>query len=467
MWPLFVAAFLATFQLSLANISIPDLQHSLAASPAQLSLVVGAFTAAFAAGLVTAGHLGDRYGRRRLFRVGLTALLVATLLAAAAPSIGVLLAVRVVQGLASAAMMPQILATIQAVLEGHHRTVAVAIFSGTSGVGTVAGQVVGGAVITASPDGFGWRGAQLTGALVTVAALVGARHLPDTRSTTPQRIDPIGSLLLGAGLLLLVVALSLGSSSGWAAWDLALIGGAVILLAVLAAHQLRAGRTGRPAVLPVAVVGLPAVRTGMGLALLFFAGFGAFMFNFSVLTQQTEGLSAMLSGLSIGVFAAAFVLTAVFSPGLVRRFGARLMVAGAALQVVALLATAALSYAQVGHWVWWFQPVGVVMGIGQAWMYAPLVGVVMQAVPNHAAGLTGGLVATAQQAALGLGVALLGGLFGQLSGGMDPVVAFGAVALVQAVLSATFGLLAWRLDRRTRRSTDRLVPVRAVVAVRS
>lgn len=460
LWPLYLAAFLATFQLSLANISIPDLQRGLHASPAQLALVVGAFTAAFAAGLVAAGHLGDRHGRRRLFVVGLVALLLATLAAAVAPSIGVLLAIRVVQGVASAAMMPQILATIQAVLGGHERTIGVAIFSGASGVGTVAGQVVGGAVITLAPQGWGWRGAQVTGAIVTAIALTGARHVPDTRSDHPSRVDLPGSLLLGAALLSLVAALSLGPTSHWAWWDLGWVALSLVLFAVLVAHQRWAGRTGRAVVLPARVVGLPPVRDGMLMALLFFAGFGAFMYNYSLLTQRDLGLDALHSGLSIGLFALAFVAASIASPALVRRLGGRVMVLGTVLQLLAVAALAVVSLARIGHWVLWFQPIGILLGIGQALMFAPLVGTVMQAVPTDAAGLAGGLVTTAQQAGLGVGVAVLGGLFAQLSASGEPLVAFGVVGFVQIGLSALFGLLAGRLDLLARRGRRRLTPRR-------
>ncbi|OYO12287.1 MFS transporter [Enemella evansiae] len=444
-WPLYAAAFLATFQLSLANISVPDIRHSLGTGPAGLSLVVGAFTAAFAAGLVTAGHLGDRLGRRRLFRIGLAGVVLATVAAAVAPGIGLLLVARAAQGLASAVMMPQILATIQAMLTGADRALAVAVFSAASGVGTVAGQLVGGAVIVALPAGFGWRGALLTGAVVAAAAYLGGAKLPDTRSAHPARIDPVGSMLLAAALLVLVVALSLGPTAGWAVWDLGLLGLAVVLLIALILHQRWAARTDRPAVLPAAVLALPPVWIGMTMALVFFSGFGAFMYDFALFTQGSLGLNAFGSGLATGLFALAFVTGSITSTRMIARFGGRTMVIGAVLQGLSLIAVGLVSWAQVSGWVWWFQLIGVVLGFAQSWMFAPLVGAVMQAVPDRVAGLTGGLIATAQQAALGLGVAVFGGLYAQLGPVLGESRAFGAVAFIQVGLAVVFGALAVRL----------------------
>lgn len=450
-WPLYAAAFLATFQLSLANISVPDIRHSLGAGPAGLSLVVGAFTAAFAAGLVTAGHLGDRLGRRRLFRIGLIGVVLATLIAAFAPGLGLLLIARALQGLASAVMMPQILGTIQAMLTGADRALAVAVFSAASGVGTVAGQLVGGAVIVVLPAGWGWRGALLTGAVVAAAAYLGGAKLPESRSADPARIDPLGSVLLAAALLILVVGLSLGPTVGWAPWDLALLAGAGALLLALVLHLRRSARTGGPAVLPPAVLALPPVRTGMVMALVFFSGFGAFMYDFSLFTQGALGLNAFASGLATGLFAVAFVVGSITSTRMTARFGGRTMVIGASAQAVALAAVGWLSWAQAPGWVWWFQLIGVLLGLAQSWMFAPLVGTVMQAVPDRVAGLTGGLISTAQQAALGLGVAVFGGLYAQLGPIQGESRAFGTVAFLQVGLALIFGLLALRLAGRPAR----------------
>ncbi|GAB2542292.1 MFS transporter [Brachybacterium huguangmaarense] len=383
--------------------------------------------------------------------MGLGIATVSTLAAAAVPTMSWLLVLRVVQGLTSAVMMPQILATLQTVLAGEQRVRSVAVFSAASGVGTVAGQIVGGAFVTALPESLGWRGAQLAGAAVALVAFVGGFRVTPTHSAAPARIDLPGSVLLGACLLVLVSGLSLGPSSRWAPWDLALLALAVLLGAALWASQRGAARHGRAAVLPVDVVAVPALRTGLAMALVFFAGFGAFMFDFSVLTQGELGMSAFASGMATGPFALAFVAGSLLSTRLVRRHGARAMVGGALVQLVALGGTAALSFASLDPWAGWFQPLGIVLGLGQAMMFAPLVGTVMQAVPDRVAGMTGSLVSTAQQAALGLGVAVLGGLFAQWSAPLGPRSAFGAVTLVQMLLAVTFAGLAWRLDGRARR----------------
>ncbi|GGZ25167.1 hypothetical protein GCM10010300_80750 [Streptomyces olivaceoviridis] len=155
-WSVCVAAFGATYTFSIGNVTGPRLGPELGASRGEVALVLAAFAVSFAAGLILAGRLGDRYGRRRLLGIGLLALALTSALAAAAPGLWLLIAARVLQGASSAIVMPQTLAIIQTLGSEPARARGLAAFTASSGVGTVAGQVVGGLVMGLGLPFAGW-----------------------------------------------------------------------------------------------------------------------------------------------------------------------------------------------------------------------------------------------------------------------------------------------------------------------
>ncbi|WP_197288174.1 MFS transporter [Nocardia sp. NRRL S-836] len=448
-WPIFVAAFGATYTFSIGNVTAPRLGPDLGADRGETALVLAAFAVSFAAGLILAGRLGDRYGRRRLLTIGLLALALASALAAAAPGLWWLVAARVLQGATAAIVMPQTLAIIQTSGDATARARGLAVFTAASGVGTVAGQVVGGFVMGLSLPVAGWRGAVLTSAIPSVVALLGARRLRVHPPTSTERPDLGGALRVGVSLLALVTGVSLGPATGWVWWTPALI---VLGLLGLGAFWLNQGRrelAGRPVLVAPSVLRLSALRHGLLMVVLLFAGYGAFSFEYSMLTQVGLGLTPVQSGLALTVFAGAFVLTGLRMPQVVARFGDRTMELASGVLAAALVALALVSWFAQGHgaalWVGCFQVVGVFIGAAQASQYGPLVGTVMAAVPDRVAGLAGGLFTTAQQAAMGFGTAIIGGVFGALTPSLGWTHAFAVVLGVQVVTASLFWVLARRL----------------------
>lgn len=451
LWPLYVAGFAATYTFSIGNVAAPDIAADLGATPGEISLVLGSFTSAFATVIVLGGRLGDRFGRRRMFVLGLVGGSLTAILAAVAPTTPLLIAARGIQGIAAALVMPQILATIQATSTGIRRARGIATFSATSGVGTAAGQVIGGSLISADIAGTGWRGAAASIAVICALALAGARWLPATRSDRRDAIDIGGAVIVGLALASLVFGLSLGPGQHWSWWTLALLVGGVVGLAAFWRHQSVRERTGRPTLAPPSVVRLTPVWAGLLMALMFFGGFGAFMYEYSVLTQRHLGLTPAASGFSLLLFVLGFVLASASIGHIMKWWGALTMERGACLQLLGLVLVAGTCFfaSHTGSgaaWVWWVQAPVAFLGFAQGTQFAPLVSTVMSEVPHSVAGLTGGFVSTAQQAALALGVATLGGLFVSLADVIDPVAAFGWVVAAQGVTAVVF----WGLARRLR-----------------
>ncbi|MHC3475633.1 MFS transporter [Streptomyces sp. 7R007] len=461
-WPVYVAAFGATYTFSIGNVTAPRLGPELHASRGQVALVLAAFAVSFAAGLILAGRLGDRYGRRRLLSIGLLSLALTSALAAAAPGYWFLVAARVLQGAASALVMPQTLAIIQTSGSAPAQARGLAAFTASSGVGTVAGQVVGGLVMGLGLPFAGWRAAVLTSAVPSTVALLGARRLQVRPPTGAERPDLGGALRLGVSLLALVAGLSLGPATAWTWWTATLVLFGLLGLYGFWLDQGRRERAGRPVLVAPSSLRLPALRLGLLMTVLLFAGYGAFSYEYSMLTQVGLGLTPVQSGLALTAFAGAFVLAGLRMPRIVARFGDHTMELAAGLLTTALMALGLASWLTQGRgaaiWIGCFEVLGVLLGAAQASQYGPLVATVMAAVPHRVAGLAGGLFTTAQQASLGLGIATIGGVFGTLAPTLGWEHAFAVALGVQAVTTVLFWVLARRLRGWPRGSGTLLAP---------
>jgi MFS family permease len=451
-WPVFVAAFGATYTFSIGNVTAPRIGPELRASAGEVTLVLAAFAVSFAAGLILSGRLGDRYGRRRMLTIGLLVLAVASTLAAAAPGLWWLVAARVVQGASSALVMPQTLAIIQNSDSGHAQARGIAKFTASSGVGTVVGQIAGGLVMGMSLPFAGWRGAVLTSAIPAVVALLGVSRLQAHVPHNTERPDFGGAAWVGIPLLALVAGLSLGPTTDWAWWPSSLVGCGLLGLLGFWLNQRRREAAGRPVLVAPSVLRQPALRLGLLMTVLLFAGYGAFSYEYSMLTQTGMGLTPVKSGLALAAFAGTFVIAGLQMPRIIARFGDRTMELAAVLLTIGLVLLGMVSWFSQGKdaaiWIGCFEVLGVLLGAAQASQYGPLVATVMAAVPPRIAGLAGGLFTTAQQAALALGIATIGGIFGVLAPSLGWQHAYAITLGVQVITTVLFWTLARRLRNR-------------------
>lgn len=434
-----LGAFLGIVDFFAVNVALPAIGADLQASGATLQLVVAGFGVAYALLLVLGGRLGDHLGRRRMFLVGMAAFTVTRLACGLAPSAGVLVAARVVQGAAAAFLVPQLLATIQATTTGTRRVRAIGAFGAMGGVSMVVGQLLGGAIIAADIAGAGWRPIFLVLVPLNVLVMILAwRVLPETRAAVPPRLDPWGTLLLGAALFALLVPLTEGRALHWPAWTLVLLAAAPALALAFVVVSVRDERRGGSPLVPPSLVRAPSMRIGLGVAVPFFAGFGGFMFVFPVAVQQGAGLSPFQAGLALVPYAGVFVLVSLLVDRLVDRYGRWVLVAGAV--------TAAIGYAGIGLTAWVAWPAvgllvlalpGAVAGLGQACVLAPLFRIVLADVPSDRAGTGSGVLTTTQQSSLALGVATLGTAFLAL----DAVPALGTREAFALALAGVLALL--------------------------
>jgi len=438
------------------NLLAPAITADLGTATSGGQLVLSAYTTTFAATLVVGGRLGDRYGRRRLLAVGLTAFAALSVLAAFAPNLPTLVALRAGLGVSAGLFTPQVLSTIQATAPDRLRVLGVTLFTAVSGVATIAGQILAGAVAGLAGEHLGWRVVQAATAVIAVAALAALRTVPESRSSAPLALDLRGAALLGAGLLLLVVPLTLGASAGWPPPLLGMLASAGVVLALFARSQQASERRGELPVVPPSVLRTPVVRHGLVMTLLFFTGYGAFLYEFSALAQGALGADAQGTVVLLLGFGGGFVATALATPAIERRTGRWTMTGAAVAQAVVLAVLALVVGSGHGGTTAAVQPLLVALGAAQALMYGPVLRTVLSRTPTWAAGVAGGLFTTLQQLGLGLGVALLGGLFqtvaaaapGGATAGLPR--GFAVAAVVQAGLALGFAALATRIARGSR-----------------
>jgi MFS family permease len=225
------------------------------------------------------------------------------------------------------------------------------------------------------------------------------------------------------------------------------------MFGLLAWHVRRRSVTGGASILPLEILREPSVRTGMALALLLFMMIGGYAYNFSIFSQQGHGLTPGQSGLVAAVLSFAFVGASWAAPRIVAAWGGtivggrRLLLTASLIQGLGMAGVAVLALADLEPFFAWYQLAGLLVGGGQGLMMGPLVSVVMAAVPDEAAGLTGGLVATAQQTGMGLGIEVLSTVFMGLTQFQPMHPAFGWTCAATIVLTALFAFFASRVGQ--------------------
>ncbi|MFJ3903551.1 MFS transporter [Streptomyces sp. NPDC090025] len=413
-----LGAALPLIDFFIVNVALPTIDHDLNAGPAMLELVVAGYGLSYAVLLVLGGRLGDLFGRRKLFLVGMAAFGVTSLACGLAPDAWTLVGARIAQGAAAALMLPQVLATIHSATSGARHARALSLYGATAGLAMVTGQILGGVLVAADVAGTGWRSIFLVNVPVAVAGLLLAvRAVPETRSDRPAPVDVPGTLLLGVALVTLLAPLTEGRAAGWPLWTWLTLGVFPFAAAAFWWVERRADRRGGTPLVPPSLLRLVSLRRGLAMVLPFSLSFGGFMFVIAVALQQGLAMGAIAAGLALVPMAVAFFGASLAGPRLVRRWGVRVVPAGSLIQAagIGLLAwTVARGWPDLSGWD--LLPGMAVAGFGQGLQLPVLFRVVLSEVPAERAGVGSGVMVTAQQSALALGVATLGSLFLSLGG---------------------------------------------------
>jgi EmrB/QacA subfamily drug resistance transporter len=457
---LLAGAFLPIMDFFITNVALPSIDASLHASASELELVIAGYGVAYAALLVLGGRLGDRFGRRRVFLGALVGFVVASAVCGIAPTVGVLIAARIVQGATAALLIPQVLATFHHTLEHERKARALAMYGATSGIAAVVGQLVGGLLVSANIAGTSWRPIFLVNVPIGLIVLaVAARIVPQTRSEHPVGVDLAGTALFAATLTAVLVPLTEGHSLGWPWWTWAMIALAVVLGAITFVVERRAEQRGEIPLLPPSLLRLPSMSRGLAMVFAFSIGFGAFMFVFALTVQNGLHVDALHGGLAILPMALLFFLGSLFASRLIGRFGRAAMSAGAVIQLTGLASLVAVVVHSWPHVSLWDMAVPLALsGAGQSMLFTGLFRSVLADVPTHLGGVGSGVLITLQQSGLALGVATLGTLY-VARAEHNTAHAFATVEAVQIAIIALLAVGVAALPRFTKAATDAPVPV--------
>ena len=431
-----IAGFMQLVDISIVNVAIPSIQRDLDATYSQIQWVLAGYQLAFAVMLITGGRLGDIFGRKRLFMIGMAGFTLASALCGLAQNPGMLIGSRVLQGLMGAVMFPQILSVIQVTFPPKERAGAFGLFGATIGLATITGPLVGGLLIQADLFGLQWRPIFLVNVPIGVLALAAAaRYLIESRAPRALRLDPIGVTIITAGLLLFVYPLVQGRDLDWPLWTFLSMAAAVPVLVLFGVYERHKKRLDGSPLIDLDLFRQRSFVPGLAVAGIFFMGIPAFFLTFSLWLQIGLGFTALHAGLTGIPFAVGSAVASAASVRLAPALGRRILSVGSLLLVagMAALIWTVDRYGGAIH-SWQLIPALLVCGLGLGSVVAPLVNVVLAGIRGQDAGAASGVLSTVQQVGGAVGVAMIGVIFFGLLGSQAAGVADDVIPGLRAEL---------------------------------
>jgi EmrB/QacA subfamily drug resistance transporter len=396
-----MSLFIVGLDVTVVNVALPSIQHEFHASVSGLQWVVAAYSLVIASLLMLSGSTADRVGRRRTFQVGLAMFTLGSLLCSLAPSLGALVAFRMIQAIGGSMLNPVAMSIItNTFTERAERAQAIGIWGGTVGLSMALGPVVGGLLV----GSVGWRSIFWVNIPVGVAAIVlTALFVPESKAPRARRFDPVGQLLVMITLAALVYGIIEGPGRGWtSAPILACFGAAAVAGTGFAAYERRRDeplldtRFFRSA--PFSGATLIAVSA--------FAALGGFLLLSTIYLQDVRGLTALHAGLYMLPMAAMTALWSPLSGRIVGRRGPRLPLVGAGLALIVsavtltrLTASTTTTSLVVSY---------LLFGLGFGLVNAPITNTAMAGMPTAQAGVAAAVASTSRQVGAALGVAVIG-----------------------------------------------------------
>lgn len=395
----FLAAFLDLTDNTSVSVAFPSIASSLGASHTVLQWVSIGNTLALGAGLALGGQLGDQYGRRKMFLIGVAGYIVTTVLCAVAPT-GMALAIfRFIQGLVGSLMIPQIFGIIKASVPEAKQPAVFGMYGIVLSLAAIAGPLLGGVLVSWNVFHLSWRLVFFFNVPIAVVAFVlGYLYIPESLASVRQGINVLGAIVVAVATTLVLLPLSLMSTSGWPAWGFPALVLAAALYAFLYVSGMRKLRDQN--------VRLRQFSLGMAASLLFFSVVGALFLILSLYVAQTSQRSAWGIALVMLPYAVGSVLTSGVSTAAEARHGRALCVLGAALSAGFTAAFAGLLHINPQPAYWQYAVVLLIGGMGVGLCAPILINLILSAVPHDMAGSASGLLNTCSQIGAAAGIAV-------------------------------------------------------------
>lgn len=449
-----LSLLIVSMDATIVNVAVPSIRADLGATASQLQWVIDIYTLVLASLLMLSGAMGDRFGRRRVFQIGLVIFAVGSLLCSLAPGIETLIAARFLQAIGGSMLNPVALSIISQVFTAPvERARALGIWGAVVGISMALGPTVGGLLIHL----ISWRAVFWINLPICLAAIVlTAIFVPETRSATMRNVDPIGQLLAVLFLFGAVFTLIEGPALGWG--DRRVLAIAVVAALAFTAFLFYEARRTDPFIDLRFFRSVPFASATV-IAICAFASWGALLFMMSLYLQGARGFSAVQTGLIYLPLAVGALVFSPLSGRLVGRYGARPSLLAAGVMITA--ASAVLALLPEAAPVWALMTVFALFGIGFSMVNAPITNAAVSGMPLDRAGAASAVTSTSRQIGVSIGVALCGSVAGAaLAGGGNFAASARPLWLVCAVLGVVIAVLGYvSTSPRALESARRLAPL--------
>ena len=431
---------------SIVNVALDAISVSLNANKTQLGLIVSLYGLAFAISLAMSGRLGDRYGRKKLFLFGIASFAFASFVCGLAPTIYLLIAARILQGVAAAMLMPQILATIHVTLHGERHSKAIGIYGSVGGLSFIIGQILGGWLVSADLFGLGWRSVfYINLPICAIILYYGNKWIPETKEISSLGLDWFGTGLLAVIVTLLLSSISAGPEWGWNAviWGM-LIATIPLMFWLWKVEGNKEAKQQAP-LMPPSLLKRPKVILGCVSLMLQVASYGGFMFVVALTLQSGFHLSSMNSGNAFIGLGIAYFIGSLYAGKLAKWFErvqfSGVIVCGSLMNLIGYALLIHLFKQHINDLTPWtlLLPM-LIIGVGNAFAVNSSLRIGLADIPAKFAGIGSAFMTTLQQSAIALGTAICAAFYIQnLS--QDDVQHIGGLQAGLAVVAVFIALL--------------------------
>jgi EmrB/QacA subfamily drug resistance transporter len=403
------ATFLDLVDVTIVNIAVPSVQRDLAASFSAIQWVTAGYALTFALGLITGGRLGDIYGRKRLFLVGMLGFALTSAMSGVAVSAEMLIAARLLQGATAALMVPQVLSIIHVTFPAEERGKVFGMFGAMLGLGAVSGPLIGAVLTELDLFGLSWRPIFLVNVPICALGIwAGFRYISESKAPRALKLDLVGVALATIGLLMLIYPLTQGREHGWPVWGFVSMALSVVVLALFVAYERAKSRKDSSPLVELSLFRIKSFAAGVGLQLAYGVVSGIFFLVWTLYMQLGLGWSPLKAGLTGVPFSvAASVASGLSIQLLVPKFGNRVLQAGAAIKIAGVLLYLWMADSLGGDFGPWQMVIPLtVMGVGMGLIVAPVTDAVLSEVPPDHSGSASGVINTVNQLGLAFGMGL-------------------------------------------------------------
>lgn len=414
---LLIVAFAFVMDLldsTIVNIAIPSIQASLGASYATIQWLVAGYSLTFALLLITGGRMGDVFGYKKIFLIGIAGFTAASLLTGIAPNATFLVVARLLQGSMAALMVPQVMSLMQVMYKPAERAGVMGMFGMLGGLAASLGPIIGGLLIKANLFGWDWRPIFLINLPVGIFAFIaGSKFLPKGKSEHPLHIDVKGTILIILSLGLLVFPLIEGRDLNWPTWSIVMLAAAVPMLAIFGWYERRKDMRDKSALIVPSLFRIRSFMSGLSLNVIVESLMIGYFLILGLSLQIGLGYSPIRAALT-GIATAVGMTVGFTALGqqLVNKFGRLVIPIGSAIFSAGLIYTAwVITHYTLGVHPWQFIPGLFFIGIGLSCIMVTMFSATLQEVDSTHAGSASGILNAVQQVGGAIGVAIIGVIF--------------------------------------------------------